>query len=69
MSDAEIGACAPSWPAGCVPTTTGSGARTWMPALSSTGSRADVTVEPVTANGVRAEWTSTPSDARDAALL
>jgi len=29
----------------------------------------DVTVEPVTANGVRAEWTSTPSDARDAALL
>ena len=29
----------------------------------------DVTVEPVTANGVRAEWTSTPGDARDAALM
>jgi epsilon-lactone hydrolase len=29
----------------------------------------DVGVEPVTANGVRAEWTATPSDARDAALL
>src|SRR5215831_8438389 len=29
----------------------------------------DVAVEPVTANGVRAEWTSTPSDARDAALM
>jgi monoterpene epsilon-lactone hydrolase len=29
----------------------------------------DVTAEPVTANGVRAEWTSTPQDNRDAALL
>jgi acetyl esterase/lipase len=29
----------------------------------------DVTVEPVTAHGVRAEWTSTPQDDRDAALL
>jgi acetyl esterase/lipase len=29
----------------------------------------DVTVEPATANGVRAEWTSTPGDNRDAALL
>jgi monoterpene epsilon-lactone hydrolase len=29
----------------------------------------DVTVEPATANGVRAEWTSTPNDARDAALI
>jgi len=29
----------------------------------------DVSVEPVTANGVRAEWTSTPGDDRDAALL
>ena len=29
----------------------------------------DVTVEPVTANGVRAEWTSTPNDSRDAALI
>src|SRR4029077_12945739 len=29
----------------------------------------DVTVEPVTANGVRAEWTSTPGDSSDAALL
>jgi acetyl esterase/lipase len=29
----------------------------------------DVTVEPATANGVRAEWTSTPQDDRDAALL
>src|SRR5215469_2931195 len=29
----------------------------------------DVTVEPVTANGVRAEWTSTPNDASDAALI
>src|SRR5271157_6382338 len=29
----------------------------------------DVSVEPVTANGVRAEWTSTPEDNRDAALL
>jgi acetyl esterase/lipase len=29
----------------------------------------DVTVEPVTANGVRAEWTSTPNDARDGALM
>lgn len=30
---------------------------------------ADVGVEPVNANGVRAEWTATPKDARDAALL
>jgi monoterpene epsilon-lactone hydrolase len=29
----------------------------------------DVGVEPVAANGVRAEWTSTPNDARDGALL
>ena len=29
----------------------------------------DVTVEPVTANGVRAEWTSTPGDSSDRALL
>lgn len=29
----------------------------------------DVKVEPVTAGGVRAEWTSTPGDASDAALL
>src|ERR1700682_969864 len=29
----------------------------------------DVKVEPVTANGVRAEWTSTPLDNRDRALL
>jgi epsilon-lactone hydrolase len=29
----------------------------------------DVTVEPVTAKGVRAEWTSTPNDDRDAALM
>jgi monoterpene epsilon-lactone hydrolase len=29
----------------------------------------DVGVEPVTANGVSAEWTATPKDARDAALL
>jgi len=29
----------------------------------------DVTVEPVSANGVPAEWTSTPQDDRDAALL
>jgi epsilon-lactone hydrolase len=29
----------------------------------------DVTVEPATANGVWAEWTSTPNDARDAALI
>jgi epsilon-lactone hydrolase len=33
------------------------------------GLASDVGVEPVTANGVRAEWTSTPKDARDAALL
>src|SRR5438477_8713447 len=33
------------------------------------GIAADVTVEPVTANGVRAEWTSTPQDSSDAALL
>ena len=29
----------------------------------------DVTVEPVAANGVRAQWTSTPHDNRDAAIL
>src|SRR5215472_11699007 len=29
----------------------------------------EVTVEPVSANGVRAEWTSTPQDNRDTALL
>src|SRR5260370_24459126 len=29
----------------------------------------DVKVEPVTANGMRAEWTSTPQDNSDAALL
>jgi epsilon-lactone hydrolase len=33
------------------------------------GLASDVAVEPVTASGVRAEWTSTPKDARDAALL
>src|SRR6201993_573157 len=33
------------------------------------GNARDVTVEPVSANGVRAEWTSTPQDNRDAALL
>jgi acetyl esterase/lipase len=33
------------------------------------GTARDVTVEPVSANGVRAEWTSTPQDNRDAALL
>ena len=33
------------------------------------GVAADVTVEPVTVNGVRAEWTSTPGDSSDAALL
>ena len=33
------------------------------------GLKADVKVEPVTANGVRAEWTSTPRDNSDAALL
>jgi epsilon-lactone hydrolase len=33
------------------------------------GLAADVEVEPVNANGVRAEWTATPNDARDAALL
>ena len=30
---------------------------------------ADVGVEPVAANAVRAEWTTTPNDARDAALM
>jgi epsilon-lactone hydrolase len=33
------------------------------------GLAADVGVEPVTANGVKAEWTATPNDLRDAALL
>lgn len=33
------------------------------------GIAADVTVEPVTANGVRAEWTATPGDTSDAAIL
>lgn len=33
------------------------------------GLAGDVEVEPVNANGVRAEWTATPNDARDAALL
>jgi monoterpene epsilon-lactone hydrolase len=33
------------------------------------GTARDVVVEPVSANGVRAEWTSTPQDDRDAALL
>jgi epsilon-lactone hydrolase len=33
------------------------------------GLAADVAVEPATANGVAAEWTVTPKDARDAALL
>jgi acetyl esterase/lipase len=37
--------------------------------FSQYGIARDVTVEPVTANGVRAEWTSTPQDSRDAALL
>jgi acetyl esterase/lipase len=37
--------------------------------FSQYGIARDVTVEPVTANGVRAEWTSTPQDNRDAALL
>jgi epsilon-lactone hydrolase len=30
---------------------------------------ADIAVEPATANGIPAEWTMTPQDARDAALL
>jgi acetyl esterase/lipase len=29
----------------------------------------DIGIEPVTANGVRAEWTTTPNDARDGALM
>jgi acetyl esterase/lipase len=33
------------------------------------GLPADVTVEPLTAGGVRAEWTSTPGDTSDAAIL
>ena len=33
------------------------------------GLAADVAVEPATANGVRAEWTFTPNDDRNAALL
>jgi len=33
------------------------------------GLASDVTVEPATANGVRAEWTSTPQDTSDRALL
>jgi monoterpene epsilon-lactone hydrolase len=37
--------------------------------FSQYGIARDVTVEPVSANGVRAEWTSTPQDDRDAALL
>jgi epsilon-lactone hydrolase len=37
--------------------------------FSQYGIARDVTVEPVTANGVRAEWTSTPQDDPDAALL
>src|SRR6201987_1070250 len=37
--------------------------------FSQYGIARDVTVEPVTANGVRAEWTSTPQDDREAALL
>jgi monoterpene epsilon-lactone hydrolase len=38
-------------------------------AFSHYGIARDVAVEPVNANGVRAEWTSTPQDERDAALL
>src|SRR5437660_991321 len=38
-------------------------------AFSQYGIARDVTVEPVNANGVRAEWTATPADDRDAALL
>jgi epsilon-lactone hydrolase len=38
-------------------------------AFSQYGIARDVAVEPVSANGVRAEWTSTPQDDRDAALL
>jgi len=38
-------------------------------AFSQYGVARDVTVEPAVANGVRAEWTSTPADDRDAALL
>src|SRR5690349_20704892 len=38
-------------------------------AFSQYGVARDVTVEPVNANGVRAEWTSTPADDRDSALL
>jgi len=37
--------------------------------FSQYGIARDVTVEPVNANGVRAEWTATPADDRDAALL
>jgi epsilon-lactone hydrolase len=37
--------------------------------FSQYGIARDVTVEPATADGVRAEWTSTPQDSRDAALM
>src|SRR2546430_818936 len=37
--------------------------------FSQYGIARDVTVEPAVANGVRAEWTSTPQDERDTALL
>jgi monoterpene epsilon-lactone hydrolase len=37
--------------------------------FSQYGIARDVTIEPVTANGVPAEWTSTPQDDGDAALL
>ena len=38
-------------------------------AFAQYGIARDVVVEPVSANGVRAEWTSTPQDNHDAALL
>jgi len=38
-------------------------------AFSQYGIARDIIVEPVNANGVRAEWTATPADDRDAALL
>ena len=58
-----------NWPAGRVRTIIGNVGETLMREVLQYGVASDVTVEPVTANAVRAEWTSTPQDGSDAALL
>jgi epsilon-lactone hydrolase len=69
MSDSEIGALRAKLASRVRSEDYGQRRRDMDAGFLQYGIARDVTVEPVTANGVRAEWTSTPQDNRDAALL